>query len=82
MVNLADLYRQQQRDDEGQRWLEKAIAVASDAAEPIHALGLLKVRQKQYPEALSLLAKAAALQPNNTNYSYVYAVALNIHRAS
>ncbi len=77
MVNLADLYRQQQRDDEGQRWLEKAIAVAPDAAEPIHALGLLKVRQKQYPEALSLLAKAAALQPNNTNYSYVYAVALN-----
>ena len=41
---------------------------------------LQKVRQlmlqKQYAEALSLLAKAAALQPNNAQYSYVYAVAL------
>jgi tetratricopeptide (TPR) repeat protein len=77
MVNLADVYRTQNRDDEGQRWLEKAIAAAPNAAEPIHALGLLRVRQKQYQEALVLLAKAAALQPANTRYSYVYAVALN-----
>jgi Flp pilus assembly protein TadD len=77
LVNLADLYRQQQRDDDGQRWLEKAIVVAPNAAEPVHALGLLKVRQKQYAEALALLAKAAALQPDNARYSYVYAVALN-----
>src|SRR5271167_4245317 len=76
MLNLADLYRTQQRDDEGQRWLEKAIVLAPTAAEPIHALGLLKVRQKHYQEALSLLAKAAALQPSNVRYSYVYAVAL------
>jgi Flp pilus assembly protein TadD len=77
MVNLADLYRAQGRDEEGQQWLEKAIAVAPAAAEPIYALGLLKIRQKQYPDALSLLAKAASLQPDNANYSYVYAVALN-----
>lgn len=77
MVNLADLYRAQNRDEEGEMWLEKAIAVAPDAAEPVHALGLLRVRQEQYREALSLLAKAATLQPSNVNYSYVYAVALN-----
>src|SRR6202142_4274897 len=77
MVNLADLYRMTARDAEGQPWLEKAIAVAPNAAEPVHALGLLKVRQKQYQEALGLLAKAAALQPSNVRYSYVYAVALN-----
>jgi Flp pilus assembly protein TadD len=76
MVNLADFYRTQNRDDEGQQWLENAIAVAPEAAEPIHALGLLKIRQKQYQEALSLLAKAATLQPDNVRYSYVYAVAL------
>jgi hypothetical protein len=28
----------------------------------------LKVRQKKYPEALPLLAKAAALQPDTTRY--------------
>jgi Flp pilus assembly protein TadD len=77
MVNLADLYRMQQRDDEGRKWLEKAVAVAPNAAEPIHALGLLKIRQKQYREALNLLSKAAMLQPTNVRYSYVYAVALN-----
>ena len=77
MVNLADLYRIEQRDGEGQKWLEKAIAVAPDAAEPVYALGLLRIRQKQYPEALDLLARAARLQPSNLQYSYVYAVALN-----
>ena len=59
MVNLADLYRAQQRDEEGQRWLEKAIAVMPNAAEPIHALGLLKIRQKQYPEALSAAGQSS-----------------------
>lgn len=77
MVNLADLYRTQQRDDEGQKWLEKARTVAPNAAEPIYALGLLKVRQKQYQDGLVLLGRAAMLQPSNTRYSYVYAVALN-----
>ncbi len=77
MVNLADLYRLQNRDDMGQQWLQKAVAAAPNAAEPIHALGLLKVRQKQYQEALGMLARAALLQPDNTRYSYVYAVALN-----
>jgi Flp pilus assembly protein TadD len=42
----------------------------------LEALGLLKVRRIRYQEALPLLAKAAALEPNNTRYSYVYAVAL------
>jgi len=77
MVNLADLYRLQNRDEAGEQWLEKAIAAAPDAGEPIFALGLLKVRQKQYQEALSLLARATMLQPANVHYSYVYAVALN-----
>ncbi len=77
MVNLADLYRTQQRDDEGARWLEKAMATAPNAAEPVYALGLLKIRRKDYQGALGLLAKAASLQPSNTQYSYAYAVALN-----
>jgi Flp pilus assembly protein TadD len=77
MLNLADLYRIQNRDDLGDPWLEKAIMVAPDAAEPVHALGLLKARQKRYQEALPLLTKAAAMQPENARYNYVYAVALH-----
>ncbi len=76
MVNLADLYRAEGREDEGQELLLRAITAAPDAAEPVHALGLLRVRQKKYTEALTWLSKAVVLQPDNTRYSYVYAVAL------
>ena len=55
--------------------MEKAWR-APDAAEPVYALGLLKIRQKQYSDAVTLLAKAAALRRPNARYSYVYAVAL------
>jgi tetratricopeptide (TPR) repeat protein len=77
MVKLANLYRAQNRDDEGRRWLEKAIAVAPNAAEPYYALALLKIRQKQFGDVIGLLGKAAALDPDNLGYSYVYAVTLN-----
>ncbi len=77
MVNLADFYRMQQRDAEGEKWLRQAVAAAPDASEPIHALGLLKARQGQTQEALQLFAKAAEMAPNNVRFSYVYAVALN-----
>jgi Flp pilus assembly protein TadD len=77
MVNLADLYRIQHREAEAQNVLEKAIAVAPTAAEPIHALGLLKARLGQQREALDLFAKAAMLQPATARYAYVYGVALH-----
>jgi Flp pilus assembly protein TadD len=77
MVNLADLYRTQQKETEAQQLLERAITVAPNAAEPIHALGLLKVRLGQRREALDLFARAATLQPNMIRYAYVYGVALH-----
>jgi Flp pilus assembly protein TadD len=77
MVNLADLYRLQQQESAAQALLEKAIALVPDAAEPIHALGLLKVRSGHQREALELFAKAAALQPGSSRYAYVYGVALH-----
>ena len=77
MVNLADFYRTQNRDDQAEPWLQKAIAAAPNAAEPIHALGLLKIRQKDYAAAMTLLERAAKLAPQRVHYSYVYAVALN-----
>ena len=55
----------------------KPSAVAPNAAEPIHALGLLKARLGRQQEALDLFAKAAQLQPDTTRYAYVYGVALH-----
>jgi tetratricopeptide (TPR) repeat protein len=77
MVNLADLYRVQQRETEAQQLLGKAIDIMPNAAEPIHALGLLKTRLGQRNEALDLLARASDLQPGATRYAYVYGVALH-----
>jgi tetratricopeptide (TPR) repeat protein len=76
-VNLADLYRTQQRENEAQQLLEKAVVLDPSAAEPIHALGLLKSRLGKQREALDLFDKAVALQPGTTRYSYVYGVALH-----
>ena len=77
MLSLADFYRAQNRDDEAEQWLGRAIAIAPNVAEPIHTLGLLKLKNRQYAEGIALLGKAASLEPANTRYSYVYAVALN-----
>ncbi|HMJ15775.1 MAG TPA: cytochrome c3 family protein, partial [Polyangiaceae bacterium] len=71
-VNLADLYRAQARDAEGEALLRAALARAPDSAELSHALGLLLVRGKRYREALPELARAAKLDPKNARFSYVF----------
>lgn len=76
-VNLADLYREQGRDADGERVLRQALAIHPDGADLHHALGLLLVRQKRADQALDELAKAAAQSPGNPRYVYVYAVALD-----
>ena len=77
MVNLADLYRGQDRESEAERWLRRAVDVAPGAAEPPHALGLLEVRRSHLDAALVWLRKAVALDGDSARYSYVYAVALS-----
>jgi len=76
-VNLADLYRGLNRDQEGERVLNDAISRSSNDASLEYALGLLMVRQKRSAPALDLLAAAARNDPTNARYVYVYAVALN-----
>ena len=76
-VNLADLYRIQGRDADGEKTLRQALALEPQNAAAHHALGLLLIRQKRLPEALTALAEAARLGSDNPRYGYVYAVALN-----
>ncbi len=76
-VNLADLYRYQGRDDEAEGLLERTREAAPRSAAVHHALGLLKIRRRRMDEALPLLARAAELEPSNTRFAYVYAVALH-----
>ena len=76
-INLADLYRLQQKDTEGEKILRQGIKVAPQNADLNHALGLLLVRKKQMKQASDYLAKAAKLDVNNPRYAYVYAIALD-----
>jgi predicted CXXCH cytochrome family protein len=77
LVNLADLDRARDMDDEGAELLKKAMAIEPDNADVRYALGLYLVRKHDYPEALDLLRRAHELMPDNVRYAYVYAVALN-----
>lgn len=76
-VNLADLARADDRNDEAERVLREGLGVVPDSADLHHALGLTLVRLGgRSPEALEELGKAAGLAPDNVRYAYVYAVAL------
>jgi predicted CXXCH cytochrome family protein len=76
-TNLADLYRQLNRDSDGEQVLRAAIATSAGDASLHHALGLALVRQKRYDEALAELGKAAEQDPGQPRFAYVYAVALH-----
>lgn len=75
-VNLADLFRQKGRDDEGEKVLRRGLAVQPRDADLHYALGLLLVREERLPEAVASLKRAAELRPEEPSYGYVYAVAL------
>jgi tetratricopeptide (TPR) repeat protein len=76
-VNLAELNTRFARVDEAERILREGIALGADEAILRHSLGLLLVRGEQRQAALSELAAAASLQPDEPRFIYVYAVALN-----
>lgn len=76
-VNLVDLYRQLGREEAAEQLLREGLARYPDDAALRHSLGLLMVRGDQRDLALTELAAAATLQPDNPRYVYVYGVALN-----
>ena len=75
-ANLADLYRALGRDADGEVVLREGLAVIPDDASLHHALGLLQIRRKDMAGALSSLARAAQLAPDNARYAYVHALAV------
>ena len=75
-VNLADLDRELGRETDGERVLRAAIVRSPKDAALQHSLGLLLIREGHAPEALGHLAAAAQLDPRNSRFVYIYAIAL------
>jgi len=75
-IDLADLYREQGRDNEGLGVLRAALVSSPSEASLHHALGLALVRLRRPDAALDELHRAAELDPRAARYAYVYAVAL------
>ncbi len=75
-LNLADLFRTLNRNEEAAVVLEAALGVVIDKAVVQHALGLTYIRLKRTADALKSLHAAAETAPGVVRYGYVYAVAL------
>ena len=74
-VNLADLYRSQQRDEEAETVLREALKAAADRGSVEFALGLTLIRLGQSSEAMAHLRRAHEMRPEVIRFGYVYAVA-------
>lgn len=76
-TNLADLYRNRNDEQSGEKVLREALISVYDKTGIQHALGLLLVRQNNKAEALKFLELAAKSKSTSDRYIYVYAIALN-----
>ena len=77
LLNLADLLRQQGREDEARTILLRALDIAPDHGAALHALGLLETRSGEAEKALTYLGRAADLERVGTRHRFVYAIALH-----
>lgn len=76
-IDIADLYRIEGRDEEGEEILLRTLGNNPGRHELYLALGLVYTRQNETEKSLSMLSQAYRLDPQNTYYIYVYGVALN-----
>jgi len=77
ILNLADLLRQQSREDEARVILLDALRIAPDHGAALHALGLLETRSGRTEKALHYLGRAAELETVGTRHRFIYAIALH-----
>lgn len=77
IINLSDLLRATQRENEAKALLEQSIAEVAAPGGLHHALGLLEIRAGRRDQALIHLGEAARLEREGSRHRYVYAVALH-----
>lgn len=76
-INLADLYRSQQKPALVSTVLMQGIKKAPLSGAIQYSFGLHLVRQKQLEKSISYFEKAMSLTPSNSQYAYTYVLALD-----
>ncbi len=76
-VALAELYRGQGDDNKGGELIRETLTLQPNSADLNFSYGFYLIRLGDKATAMTYLAKASALEPQNTHYAYVHAVALN-----
>lgn len=76
-INLADIYRAQQKPFQVNSVLSKGIKNNPTSANLHYSYGLYFVRQKKLSKAISLFKKAMSLMPDNPQYAYTFVLAID-----
>ncbi len=76
-INLADLYRTQQRSAQVAAVLSKGMKKLPNAAGLKYAYALHLVRTQQHSKALGFFEKAMLLEPSSEQYLYAYILSLD-----
>lgn len=74
--NLADLYRDQNKETEARAIIDKGLSVLPGNAQLHYALGLWFVRNKENKPGINELKKATELAPGDAQMIYGYSIAL------
>jgi tetratricopeptide (TPR) repeat protein len=77
LINLADFYRQTDRESEAEPLFKKALRIAPDDGAVHHSYGLFLIRKQKYNAALPYLKTALEQTNAQPRYAYVYAIALD-----
>lgn len=75
-ANLVDLYRQQNREGEAKKIIDKGLLKHPNSAHLHYALGLWYVRNKENVNGLEELKTAATNNPSDAQFVYGYAIGL------
>lgn len=74
--NLVDMYREQGREADARRVLDRGLKRNPGSSYLHYALGLWHIRNKENEKAITELQQAAVADPANPQMSYGYAIAL------
>jgi len=76
-INLADLYRTQQRNSDVATVLAKGMANLPKSGALKYAYGLHLVRTQQHAKALGFFEQATLLEPQSSQYLYAFILSLD-----